>query len=257
MKKLPLLLFVFFLSLFCHSVLPAQQSFVINTENFPPMSFEENGKIVGASTEVVERVMKRAELEYVIEMYPWARCYATAKNTPNTLIYPISRRAKREKHFIWIGEVTPAKQSFFALKERSDIQIEKLKDTRKYRIGTTVEDARETYLINKGFKAEDFDRVGGKEGHLKNYKKLKQKRIDLWPMPGAVAYFTVKREGDDPEKTLRKVFEISEISKKGFYLAANLKTPDEVIKKIRKHLEEFKKSPEYDMILRKWDLEGQ
>jgi polar amino acid transport system substrate-binding protein len=256
--RIILLFLIFFFSFsFCHSLLYAQPTLSINTENFPPFSFEENGSIVGAATEIVEMVMKSAGLRYSIELYPWARCYTLAKNTPNTFIYAISRRANREKHFIWIGVITPAKQSFFSLKERGDIQIIDIEDAHKYRIGTTVEDARDTYLINKGFNPKEIDRLGGKEGHLKNYQKLKLGRIDLWPMPDAVAYFVVRRTGDDPEKTLRKVYEIPELSQEGFYLAANLQTDDEVIKKIRKHLIEFKKSSAYAAILKKWDLAEQ
>jgi polar amino acid transport system substrate-binding protein len=80
------------------------------------------------------------------------------------------------------------------------------------------------------------------------------KRIDLWPMPDAVMNYIVGKAGDDMNTVLRKVFELSEISTEGYYIAASLQTLDDVVNKIRTTLEDFKKSAEYEMILDKWGL---
>ncbi len=230
------------------------QKLTIYTEEFAPYNFTEGNKIVGVSTEVVEAVMKEAGLDYEIASYPWARTYKLAKKRPNSLIFSISRRAKRENDFKWIGVIVPSTHSVFALKGRTDIKIDKIDDLKKYKIGTTIDDARETYLLNNGFEISELQRVGGNDAYLSNYKKIKLGRIDLWPMSEAVAYHIVRQTGDDPDIVIRKVFLFEEMSKEGYYIASSLQTSDEIVKKIRIVLKKFKKTRKYRRILEKWGL---
>ena len=231
------------------------QKLTIYTEEFPPYNFTENNKIVGVSTEVVEAVMKTAGLDYEIVSYPWARTYKLAADSPNSLIFSISRRPKRETTFKWIGVITPSKHSVFALKSRLDIKIKKLEDLKAYTIGTTIGDARETYLLENGFWASDLQRVSGGTANLQNYQKLKLGRIDVWPMSEANAYYTVRKSGDDPGEQIRKVFVFEEMSSEGYYIASSLQTPDDIVRTISETLEKFKKTTEYQQILEKWDLD--
>ena len=251
---MPHFLRILFLILLCCDSLYSQ-TLTVYTEEFPPFNFTENNKIVGVSTEVVEAVMNTAGIEYKLESLPWARAFKYAKERPNTLIFSISRRVKREKLFKWIGILVPTVQSVFTLTERTEIKIEQLEDLKRYQIGTTIEDARETYLLNKGFQLELFQRVGGDTSYLQNFKKLRMRRIDVWPMPDAVAYYIVRKAGYAPEKVLRKVFEFSEISQGGYYIAASKKTSDEIVEKIRDVLKVFQKTPKYRGILEKWGLQ--
>ena len=112
----------------------------------------------------------------------------------------------------------------------------------------------ETFLLNNGFTEGDLRRASGDNSYFLNYKKLKKGRIDLWPMPDAVAYYFVKQAGDDPSTMIQKVFEFEEMSKSGYYIAASLDVPEETVETIRESLEEFKKTPEYEKILKKWGL---
>ena len=44
------------------------------------------------------------------------------------------------------------------------------------------------------------------------------------------------------------------MSKDGYYIAASLEVPEETEDTIRESLEKFKKTPEYENILKKWGL---
>jgi polar amino acid transport system substrate-binding protein len=156
--------------------------------------------------------------------------------------------------FKWVGVVVPSVQSVYALRSRTDIDIKELDDMKNYEIGTTLNDSRETFLLNNGFTEDDLRRASGDDPYLLNYKKLKKGHIDLWPMPDAVAFYLVKQAGDDPSTTIRKVFEFEEMSRDGYYIAASLEVPGETVDTIRESLEEFKKAPEYENILKKWGL---
>jgi polar amino acid transport system substrate-binding protein len=229
------------------------QKINVYTEEFPPYNYTDGGKVVGASTEVVEQVLQNCGYDYSITSYPWARSYQLVQRNENSLIYSIGRRKKRETLFKWIGEITPITQSVYALRTRTDIKITNLDDLKKYKLGTTVEDARETWLLHNGFKLENLDRTSGKYAHSRNFKKLQTGRIDLWPMPDSVAYFIVKQEGFDPETILKRVFPLTELSTVN-YMAASLQTADEIVIKLSTELSKFKKTDEYKQILDKWDL---
>lgn len=254
MSKIRIIAFLMFLLLLSSSAFA--EKVTIYTEELPPYNFMENGKIAGVSTEIVETVMKRAGIDYVIETNSWPVTYEKARENPNALIYSISRRVKRESLFKWIGAIVPSVQySVFALHDRTDISINRLDDLRKYRIGTTVGDAREAYFVNKGFDLKDFQRSEGKDANMMSYKELRTGIIDLWPMPDIVAYYEVRQAGHDLFQVLRKVFELTEISQgEGYYLAASLSTPDGLVKRVSAQLAELKRSPEYKAILEKWGM---
>jgi len=226
----------------------------IYTEEFPPFNYTNNKQIEGVSADIVNAVMKKTYFDYSIISIPWARTYKMSQEEPNSLIFSISRRVKREKLFKWIGIIVPSIHSVFALKNREDIKIEKLEDLKQYQIGTAIEDARETYLVTKGFELGKFQRVAGKSAYLQNYKKLKKERIDVWPMTDAVMNYIVRKTGDDPTKVLKKVYEFSELSTGGYYIAASLSTSDKVVQELKKALVDFKKTPEYKKILNKWGM---
>ena len=73
---------------------------------------------------------------------------------------------------------------------------------------------------------------------------------------GTSAHYIVAQAGDDPGKEIRRVFLFEEMSTGGYYIAASLQMPDEIVLKIRVALEEFKKTSEYKDILEKWGLDA-
>jgi len=250
MKTLRFFIVILFFS--ASSISLFAEKLVFFTEEFPPYNYTQDLKHQGVSVEILEAMMKKVGMKYKIISLPWARAYKRSQEKENSFIFSITRNAKRENSFKWIGSIVPSIQSVYALKNRADIKIERLEDLKNYQIGTTINDSRETYLLEKGFNLNDFQRVAGKNSYLQNYKKLKKQRIDLWPINNAVMNYLVDKTGDDPKKVLRKVFEFSEISSDGFYIAASLSTKPKVVEKMRKVLEDLKKTTEYQMILKKW-----
>jgi len=226
----------------------------VYTDEFPPFNYIQDGKIIGASTEVVRAIMEISEQDYIIKSYPWARSYRIIQTSKNALIYSISRRQKREGLFKWIGVITPANHSIFALKNRTDIIIDSLDDMKPYIIGTSFDDARESYLANKGFDVSTFERVGGNTPYAQLYLQLKRGRIDLWPMPNAVMNYLVRDMKEDPNKVIKKVYTLDEISQEGYYIAASLTTSDAIVQRLRRALTEFKQTKAYTDIIEKWGL---
>ncbi len=249
-----LLYLVCIVSIFISSLAQATEKVTVYTEEFPPFQYTENGTIIGASAEIVQAVLNIAGIEYEIKSFPWARSYGLVQKEANTLIFSISRRPAREELFKWVGIIVPARYSVFSLQSQKDVQVNSLDDIAKYKIGTTIDDARETYLVNKGFELKMFDRSSGNRANISNYRKLKRNRIDLWPMPDAVAFYISRAEGDTPENILHRAFPLQEISIGGYYLAASLTTSDKIFQKIQNTLRFFKETPEYKTILTDWGV---
>jgi len=230
------------------------QKLTIFVDEFPPFNYTKNGKIEGLSSDVVRAVLNKTKFDYTITSIPWARAYTMSQTKPNTLIFSILRINKRENLFKWIGIVAPAAYSVYTLKSRDDIKINILDDLKKYQVGTVIKDVHEHYFTTKGFDLDKFQRVAGENAYVQNYKKLLKKRIDVLPMSDAVMNFISKEQGDDPSKIIKKVYTLSAMSVGGASIAASLTTEDELVFEIRKALESFKKTHEYQLILKKWGL---
>ncbi|OZG71227.1 hypothetical protein BTA51_21500 [Hahella sp. CCB-MM4] len=240
--------------LFCLSPHIHADAISIYTEEFPPFNYASQQSIDGVSTRIIREVMDRTGLAYSLQLFPWARSYRATLEQQNTFIYSISRLKQREGLFKWVGKIVPVGYSVFTLQSNHDIKVDSLEDMKKYRIGTTINDAREDYLLSRGFDVRHFDRLSGEDANLKNYLKLKAGRIDLWPMPDAVAYYIARSQEDNPKAVLRRVYTLSELST-GYYLASNVNTPDQVLESVRNSLKQFKTTREYINILKNWGLE--
>lgn len=228
----------------------------IFTEEFPPFNFSENQKITGVSTEVVSHVMAQTGIAYEIQSLPWEQSYQLAQQQSNALIFSISRNDRREALFKWIGILTPTTYSAMTLASRSDIEIQHLDDMKQYKIGTTKDDIVESWLFGNGFAPGDLVRTSGDNAALKNFKKLLNRRIDIWPFPDAVAYYIVRKEGHSrPESLIRKAFAIEELSG-GYYVAASLNTSDVIVARIAKALRKFKQTDGYYKILAHWGVDA-
>ncbi|MEH6811280.1 MAG: transporter substrate-binding domain-containing protein [Motiliproteus sp.] len=254
----PLYLLMLFLILLLMQVQTLKaETLTVYTEEFPPFNFTKDGTIQGVSTQVVKAVLEKAGVDYQLKSLPWARSFKEAQSNKNALIYSITRRQERESLLNWIGIVTPASHSAYALQGRTDISLNSLAEMKDYRIATQLEGARESYLLQNGFTEDDLLRLSGKQVLSQQYRMLTLGRIDIWPAADAAAYYVVRSRGDDPDKILKKVYAFSELSQGGYYLAASLSTPTATIALLTKTLEQFKQTDDYLQILKQWGLAPQ
>ncbi len=128
-------------------------SVMIVTEERPPYtSVSPSGHISGAATERVRKLMKAADIDYQLKVYPWARAYNTALSRSNTLIYPILKTAQRSSKFYWYCPLMQGLPIYlFRLKERQDIQIQDLNDAKGLLVGVSRQDWNEIFLRQHGF----------------------------------------------------------------------------------------------------------
>lgn len=203
----------------------------IVTEDSFPLTYMENGRVVGQATELVEMIMKQTGFEYKLEMLPWARAVHMATNDPNVLIYSIARTPERETQYKWVGEVAPVKYSLYKLRSRTDIVINTLDDARKYRIGVQNGDLRAKFLVQQGFPMNATPGLQEVNNNTLNIKKLENDRVDLIPISKRGLEGLCKDVGFDCSK-FEAVFELP--IRTNLYMAYSLKTSDEIVERTRK-----------------------
>lgn len=228
-----------------------QPEITIYTTEFPPYNYvDKNGELVGISTDTVKAVLNELGINGVFINKPWARIYAEAQNSPNSLIYSITRTKEREELFKWVTIIAPSTYSILAKKDRS-IVIESLEDLKKYRIVTTNDAAEEQYLemlnipyiySNSGFSA-----------HIQNITVLLTDRVDLWASATLPAKYYLSERGllDQVEV----VYNLNELSTGGIYMAFSLETPDELVNMFREGFKRVEEKGIHNQLLRKYNIE--
>lgn len=61
--------------------------------------------VSGPRTNAVKKFLSAQGFTFKIDTMLWSRAYNIANNTPNTLIYPLTRTKERETHFEWIKKI--------------------------------------------------------------------------------------------------------------------------------------------------------
>lgn len=220
------------------------------TEELPPFNMTQGGQVTGMSTEVVLAVMKEAGLQAPIHSMPWARAYDIALNEENVLIYSITRTPQREKLFKWVGVVAPTHWYLFARADRIG-PLRQIDDARRFQTATVNEDAGEQYLLARGFVIGK--NLQSSNRYELNYEKLKAGRVDLWIANELNATYLARQAGDDPERILQRVLDLSDLAPDGgLNMAFSVKTPDATVERFRKALETVRRNGTYDAIRRRW-----
>ena len=236
MKNLLILMWVFFsTTLF---------SLTLMSEDYPPYNYpNKKGEPTGISVDIVREIIKQTGDEDNIVILPWARSYHDIQTKKNQVLFVMTRTAKREKLFKWVGPVASNNWVLFARKD-SKIKLDSLEDAKnkKYIIGTYKDDACELFLKEKGFKnlaSESDDKL--------NPKKLKAGRIDMW-IAGEYQGVIKARKNCD-HCTPKKILNVKDTQ---LYIAFSRDISDDIINKWQEQLDRLKSSGKYQQIMDKY-----
>ncbi len=192
-----------------------------------PYTYLQDGRVVGSATEVVEKTLLAAgQWNHQVKLYPWARAYDMALNSPNVLIFLIARTAAREPQFKWVGEIMKIQYHLYRLRSRDDINVTKLMDAKNYTIGVMRDDVRQQYLQSKG-----FTRLTVSAQWIDNFNKLINRQVDLLPLTEDDANSLCEKALFNCA-ALEQVLTLDEAST-GLYMAYSPSTSDELVSKTR------------------------
>ncbi len=192
----------------------------ITTELLAPSSMVQDGRVVGIATDKVREAMRRANVDYRIDVLPWKRAYHAALTRPDACVYSTTRTQEREALFKWVGPTDIAQWVLLGRADRK-LQLRSLDDARGLRIGTYNGDAREAWLRSRGFT------IDSTSNDWSNLPKLMAGRIDLWAASMRSESGVLARLGFEQQVVPLLVF--NEI---GVYLACNRAVPDDLVNRL-------------------------
>ncbi|NRA20539.1 MAG: transporter substrate-binding domain-containing protein [Oceanospirillaceae bacterium] len=185
MKILAILLFVLLQS----NALLAEKLRII-THEYPPFSYtDENDQLVGMSIELLHAVFQDMDFEdYELRVFPWKRALKSARNNPNRLLFPLSRKPDRELDFDWVGKAGPRRISLFKLSSRAEIHNnQELSHYKQYVIASLRGAAYTKALSNQEFTRIETTAVPEQDVNL-----LYRGRVDMVLSDDAVFYHIIK-----------------------------------------------------------------
>lgn len=144
------------------------------TTDYPPLNFSRNGQPAGMSVEIVQEILRRTGQQAHISVVPWARAYQVAQSEVNSGLFVAMRTEERERLFKWVGPLTVATTSFYALKD-SGMTINSLDDARR---AGTIAVPRQWYSYQT-LTAKGMPNLFGVIGPSQMMNMLRHRRVPL------------------------------------------------------------------------------
>ncbi|MDX1551857.1 MAG: ABC transporter substrate-binding protein [Marinobacter sp.] len=249
MRHLPPLLLAVLTLTASISTAQASDKLYLYTENFPPYNmsatgraFEHNGaNIDGLCTEMVKAILNNTDLDYVIKLRNWDYGYNRALNKRNHGIFCTTYTESRASRFKWVGPLTRNLWTIFA-PAGTDLQIDRLEDTKGLRFGGYRNDVMTEYLLERGYEVSALD------SDDLNPKRLELGQIDLWIADRlAGPYFASQQDVEG----LEPVYSFNDME---LFLAINPDTPDDTVEKLNAGLKKVHDSGMFEAIETKYGL---
>jgi polar amino acid transport system substrate-binding protein len=219
-------------------------------ENLPPYHYkDQNGQIAGALVDVVNAVAKQANVEYDIELYPFARAFSMLQNKSNVLMFSLLNSPSRQKQFIWLGN-TFHNAAFLVSVKNSKIPLTELKQAQKYSVGTIRGYYSETYLRNAGF--EENKNLALSVNYQNLWHMLFKGRIDF-VLTNTVSLNSELNQLGHDVRDIERTLELTDFPSQ-LHLAANQNLSPTIAAALKNGLEIIKQIGEYQSILDKWHL---
>ncbi|TWI66911.1 polar amino acid transport system substrate-binding protein [Desulfobotulus alkaliphilus] len=237
----------FFLPLMLILILPLSspaRTLDMLTDDFPPYSFQENGRISGICMDVIQSVFQDTAYDFHVQLFPFARAYAATRDGKNIFEFCVARTPEREELFHWIGPVGPSYEGLIALSTRKDIRIESDRDMAVYRIGTVIEDVVDQHLSAR--QKELGLTLDKTSSYRQNMRKLMAGRMDIWAGNIIAAFQLAKDLGHDPEE-LRVVYAFPDLYK-DLYLVTGKKSDPDLVEDLQRIFENFVEKGKYEKI---------
>lgn len=244
-----------FTVLFCYALFFISNNSIANdhvsqinvvTEYFEPYQIKhQDGQLGGFATEVVNTVLKEANVKADIVVMPWARAYEMASNTPNTLIYSMAHTEKRQNEFIWIGSLTNEHLYFWGLKENQKLPATSGSSLTHYRVAATRKSNAAQYL-----REHDFTKIFLLNNEDQNIQMLFKQRVDLIIATELTVKSRAKKLGLNNNE-LVKLQEIKALNN-DLCIAFSKATSQDVIKHFRQAFKRVKQSGKLALLQQKW-----
>lgn len=209
------------------------------------LQYYENGENKGPSIEILQAILKQAQLNAKVEFMPWVRAFATASNNPNTLILSMIKTPDREDDFHWLIKVSNLTRVFISLTSKPENYVDNMQQAKHKLIAIVKDSAGYKELISHGF-SEQKNLYVVPEGELV-VSLLENGRVDLvYGDPVNVKNVLTKRGRADVEISYK---DIAPENQRSSYIAINKTTDIEIVNRLQQAARKFEKTAEYAKLL--------
>ncbi len=189
-------------------------------------NFARGDEVLGIATDTVREVFKRAGIEYSLTLRtPWNRVYEQTLARPDHGLLSVARNEKNRAQFKWVGPLAHYESVLLAA-PGSALMFENLAQAKGYRMGAYKNGGISQYLQSQNLAV--IDTLQDEE----NLRKLLSGRIELWATSDPVWRIYAKEEDITGLQT------VLSFRREKIYLALNKKTPDEVVERLQKAMDE-------------------
>jgi ABC-type amino acid transport substrate-binding protein len=215
----------------------------ILTEDYPPVTFEKDGKTTGFVTDIVREIISRQNIPDNIQLISWNEAYNVALSNPNVVLFSVERTPEREKLFQWVGPVGQESAIFYSKKD-SGIRINSMEEAKNIdSIATTT-----NWFTEQDLKSRGFTNLVSSPLPTTNVTQLMNGDVQLSIFTDITATEIVKEAGYSMDD-LEPVFTVSSTY---FYIAMSFGTSPELVKKWQSVLDELKMDGTFEKIYRSY-----
>lgn len=219
----------------------ALNSVMVVANTNPLLQYQENGESKGPSAEILNGVLKEAQLKADISFMPWARAFSIAKNKPNTLIMSMLRTIEREDYFYWLIKVSYTDRVFISLKNKPENYVDTTEQAKKKLIAVILDSAAHEELTSMGF--SDKRNLYIVSSGEQMVKLLATGRVELiYTDPNDVASYLQKINMSHIEIS-HKI--IASTNQRTGYIALNKNSDVKTVERLQQAAENFAKTAEY------------
>jgi polar amino acid transport system substrate-binding protein len=207
----------------------------------PPLTYEESRQTAGVATEIVEKILKKANTKYFITIYPFDESYNRAKSKENSMIYPLARTSEREFDFKWVGPIADNSIHLFQLQGKKKISIMALNTLNNFKVGVVKDSPAHKFLITKNITKN----LNIEDKPETNINKLYDKQIDMLAGSELELLYQAKKLGLN-HNNLSRIFQL--IKNNGYYLGFNKFTSKDLLTEIKAAFDELESNGEIRII---------
>lgn len=162
-------MFKFVLFVFAIIISTQAETLKVLTLEYPPYSYEKNGKISGITVALMDAILKELNWNYSLSLYPWRRVLAEAEHGKADIIFNPLKTPEREK-YLYFSSVPLVNEHVVVIVRADDLEtryegnFEALKGKafcilRGFSLGAKADNAFKAMIIKK-IEVEDVSKCG-------------------------------------------------------------------------------------------------
>lgn len=218
--------------------------------DFPPYVYKEGDQVKGFNVELLKEIFKRMNLDFYIEIYPWARALRMIEQGSAEAMFPLFKTEERLIFTDYSAPFTTEDTALFVMKNRAIEFGQSLDELSGYTFGR-VRGYSSGYKLDKLIKDGSI-RVEKANDSKSNLMKLLHGRIDILIEARYVALYELKKANQlDNVEMLAIVNE--NISYLGF---SKIRENRKLISEFNSTLQDIKKDGTYEQIVNKFFYES-